>query len=65
MPCRTAPVPPLAPLNKGGIEGGYDPEVQKIKNSAFRKFKKATGGLFKKLIDETDKLFICFDKNGG
>ena len=53
---------PLSPpLTRGGIEGGYDPEVQKLRTALFGD-SKSHGGLFKKLIDETDKLLYALIK---
>ena len=61
MPCRTGTLPPLAPLNKGGIEGVMTLRFKKLRTALFGD-SKSHGGLFKKLIDETDKLLYALIK---
>ena len=52
--------PLIPPLLRGGW-GGYDPAIQKIRIELFGD-SKSHGGLFKNLIDETDKLLYALIK---
>ncbi|MDP2279927.1 MAG: hypothetical protein Q8K51_17115, partial [Nitrospirota bacterium] len=53
---------PLSPpLLRGGWGGDYDPEIQKLRAELFSS-SKSHGGLFKELIDETDKLLYALIK---
>ena len=54
-------ITPLSPPLLRGGWGGYDPEIQKLRTELFGD-SKSHGGLFKKLIDETDKLLFALIK---
>ena len=54
-------ITPLSPPLLRGGWGGYDPAIQKIRTELFGD-SKSHGGLFKNLIDETDKLLYALIK---